>query len=160
VKLTTFTDYSLRVLIYLVAAPERRATIAEICAAYDVKANHLTKVVHHLGRRGWIATTRGKGGGLRLAQPAREIRVGAVVRDCEGRAKPAECFGTEESHCVIVRCCGLKGALEQAVEAFYMVLDRYTLADIASNGHELFAILHFRPPPPRASTTLASGAAS
>ena len=148
-KLTAFTDYGLRVLIHLAAAPQRRATVAEICAAYDIKANHLTKVVHHLGRRGWIETTRGKGGGLVLAKPAREIRVGDVVRDTEGQALPAECFGMAESRCVIVQCCQLKGVLEEAVNAFHGVLDRYTLADITGNGHELSAILHFhRPLPP------------
>ena len=149
-KLTAFTDYSLRVLVYLAAAPERRATIAEISAAYDIKANHLTKVVHQLGRGGWIATTRGKGGGLRLARPAREIRVGRVVRAAEGIALPAECFGEEQSHCVIARCCALKGVLAEAVEAFYDVLDRYTLADIAHNAPELSRILHFHPPLRRA----------
>ncbi|HEU6455227.1 MAG TPA: Rrf2 family transcriptional regulator, partial [Roseateles sp.] len=77
-KLTVFTDYSLRVLIYLAATPGRRATIAEICTAFDIKANHLTKVVHHLGKRGWVATVRGKGGGLTLAMAADQIRIGEV----------------------------------------------------------------------------------
>ena len=85
-KLTAFTDYSLRVLIYLAAEPERRATIAEISAAFDIKENHLTKVVHHLGKRGWVETVRGKGGGLMLARPARDIGIGRVVRDTEGAA--------------------------------------------------------------------------
>src|SRR5689334_11246748 len=106
-KLTAFTDYSLRVLIFLAADPDRRATIAEIAKAFDVKENHLTKVVHHLGRQGWLETLRGKGGGLHLARPAKEIGVGRVIRDTEGAAVPAECFAGGESHCAIVRCCGL-----------------------------------------------------
>ena len=141
-KLTAFTDYSLRVLIYLAAEPDRRATVAEICAAFDVKANHLTKVVHHLARRGWVSTVRGKGGGLVLARPAKDISVGAVVRDAEGQAVPAECFAGGQSRCVIVSCCRLKGVLAEAVQAFYAVLDRYTLADITRNPDQLAAILH------------------
>ena len=150
-KLTAFTDYSLRVLIYLAAEPERRATIAEISAAFDIKENHLTKVVHRLGKGGWVETVRGKGGGLTLAKPADAIGVGQVVRDTEGEAIPAECFATEESDCAIVRCCRLKGVLAEAVAAFYGVLDRYTLADITQNRRALSGILHFhRPTPARA----------
>lgn len=145
-KLTSFTDYNLRVLIYLAAKPERRATISEICAAFNVKENHLTKVVHHLGKCGWVETTRGKGGGLVLAKPAEGIPVGHVVRDAEGQAMPAECFAAEPSNCAIASCCHLKGVLAEAVKAFYGVLDRYTLADIARNPQELSSILHFHRP--------------
>ncbi len=149
-KLTVFTDYSLRVLIYLAATPGRRATIAEICTAFDIKANHLTKVVHHLGKRGWVATVRGKGGGLTLAMPADQIRIGEVVRDTEGQAVPAECFASEPSDCAIQHCCRLKGVLGEAVRAFYAVLDRYTLADISDNRQQLAAVLHFQPLAPAA----------
>ena len=142
-KLTLFTDYGLRVLIHLAAEPRHRATIGEICSAFDIKENHLTKVVHHLGKRGWVQTTRGKGGGLMLAIPPRDICVGHVVRDTEGEAMPAECFAAEESSCAIVRCCRLKGVLAEAVNAFYGVLDRYTLADITQNHQTLSGILHF-----------------
>ena len=145
-KLTIFTDYSLRVLIYLAANPERRATISEICGAFGINENHLTKVVHHLGKCGWIETTRGKGGGVLLAKPASEIDVGQVVRDAEGPAMPAECFAAEESTCAIVSCCRLKGVLGEAVKAFYAVLDRYTLADITRNPQELASILQFHRP--------------
>ena len=145
-RLTVFTDYSLRVLIHLAANPQRRVTVAEICAAFDIKANHLTKVVHHLARHGWVETTRGKGGGLMLARAARDIRIGQVVRDTEGKALPAECFADEASRCAIVRCCRLKGVLAEAVDAFNAVLDRYTLADIAQNRQALAGILHFHPP--------------
>lgn len=144
-KLTAFTDYALRVLIYLAAQSGRRATIAEICAAFGVKENHLTKVVHHLGRRGWVETTRGKGGGLLLAKPAKDIRIGDVVRDTEGQAQPAECFSPEESHCCIAPVCQLKGVLAEAVQAFYAVLDRCSLADITRNQSELASVLHFHP---------------
>ncbi|MBS0446871.1 MAG: Rrf2 family transcriptional regulator [Proteobacteria bacterium] len=145
-KLTAFTDYSLRVLIYLAAQPERRATIAEISTAFDININHLTKVVHHLGKRGWVETVRGKGGGLTLAMPAGDISVGRVVRDAEGAAEPAECFATEHSSCAIVQQCQLKGVLAEAVDAFYAVLDRHTLADITQNRGALSKVLHFHRP--------------
>ena len=144
-KLTAFTDYSLRVLIYLATEPDRRATVAEICTAFDIKSNHLTKVVHHLAKCGWVATVRGKGGGLMLARPANEIPVGRVVRDAEGLDVPAECFADAPSHCVIVRSCRLKGVLAEAMNAFHAVLDRYTLADITRNRDGLAQLLHFHP---------------
>ena len=142
-KLTSFTDYSLRVLIYLAAEPGRRATIAQISSDFDVSENHLTKVVHFLGKQGWISTVRGKGGGMMLARPAQDICVGQVLRNTEGKAMPAECFGAEESNCAIVSCCQLKSVLAEAVKAFYAVLDRYTLADITRNKRALTSILHF-----------------
>ncbi|KQV89094.1 Rrf2 family transcriptional regulator [Pelomonas sp. Root1237] len=145
-RLTAFTDYSLRVLMFLAAEPDRRATVGEICAAFDVKANHLTKVVHHLAKRGWVSTVRGKGGGLTLARPAAQIRIGEVVRDTEGQALPAECFSAEASHCAIVSHCRLKGVLGEAVQAFHAVLDRYTLADITANRQQLVQLLHFMAP--------------
>lgn len=146
-KLTAFTDYSLRVLIYLAAAPHRRSTVAEICAAFDINASHLAKVVHHLGKKGWVQTIRGKGGGLRLERAANDICVGDVVRDTEGHLKPAECFTAEESSCAIVEYCRLKGVMAEAVKAFYAVLDRYTLADITRNPDELGSVLRFHRPP-------------
>jgi Rrf2 family transcriptional regulator, nitric oxide-sensitive transcriptional repressor len=142
-KLTTFTDYSLRVLIYLASEPERRATISEISGAFAISENHLTKVVHHLGKQGWISTVRGKGGGMLLAKDAEDICVGQVIRDTEGNAVPAECFAAEDSTCAIVRCCKLKNALAEAVKAFYAVLDHYTLADITKNRTALGNILQF-----------------
>lgn len=145
-RLTAFTDYSLRVLMFLAAEPDRRATVGEICAAFDIKANHLTKVVHHLARRGWVTTVRGKGGGLTLAKPAAQIRIGEVVRDTEGQALPAECFSAEASHCAIVSHCRLKGVLGEAVAAFHAVLDRYTLADITANRQQLVQLLRFMAP--------------
>lgn len=145
-KLTAFTDYSLRVLMYLAAEPGRRATVGEIGAAFDVKLNHLTKVVHHLAKRGWVVTVRGKGGGLTLARPAAQIRVGEVVRDTEGQVLPAECFAAEPSGCAIVGQCRLRGALAEAVAAFYAVLDRYTLADITANRQQLVQLLRFMEP--------------
>jgi Rrf2 family nitric oxide-sensitive transcriptional repressor len=140
-RLTSFTDYSLRVLIYLAADTARRATIAEIAAAFGVSENHLIKVVHFLGKQGWIETVRGKGGGLLLAMPPESVNIGQVVRDTEGAAMPAECFAPDGGHCVITRSCRLKGVLGEAVTAFYAVLDRYTLADLSRNRHTLGKVL-------------------
>ena len=144
-KLTSFTDYSLRVLIYLAAEPGRRATIAEIASSYELSEHHLTKVVHFLGKHGWITTVRGKGGGISLARPAAEIRVGRVVRDTEGSALPAECFGPGGGQCAISSCCKLQDVLGDAVKAFYAVLDRHTLADITRNRLALARVLLIRP---------------
>lgn len=143
-KLTAFTDYSLRVLMFLAADPDRRATISEIAAAFEVSEHHLTKVVHFLARSGWISTLRGKGGGMLLAMPAGEICIGRVVRDTEGAAMPAECFSDAQSNCAIVACCQLKGVLAEAVNAFYAALDGYTLADITRNKTRLANVLHFQ----------------
>jgi Rrf2 family nitric oxide-sensitive transcriptional repressor len=144
-KLTVFTDYSLRVLIYLAVQPGRRATVAEIAAAYGIKQNHLTKVVHFLGRHGWLATVRGKGGGLELARPAREIAIGELVRQTEGQDLPAECFDMASNTCPIARICRLKGVLHEATAAFHAVLDQYSLVDLVHDPRPLNALL-FVPP--------------
>ena len=140
-KLTSFTDYSLRVLIYLAAEPDRRATVAEIAAAFDIKQNHLTKVVHFLAQQGWLATVRGKGGGLQLACAPEAIGVGAVVRQTEGADLPAECFDREHNPCRITRACRLQRVLRDALQAFHAVLDRYTLADLVRNRAALVQLL-------------------
>lgn len=145
-KLTGFTDYSLRVLIYLAAEPRRRATIGEIASSFGVSENHLTKVVHFLGKHGWLATVRGKGGGLALAHAASEIPIGRVVRDTEGAAQPAECFEPNGGQCAIARCCRLRGVLGEAVEAFYAALDRYTLADLVQQPQAIVRLLNIPAP--------------
>jgi len=132
------------VLIYLAAQPRRRATIAGIAAAFDISENHLTKVVHHLGKSGWLANVRGKGGGLELATLPELIGLGNVVRRAEGVDLPAECFG-EHGDCAIAPICRLRGALGEAMDAFYAVLDQYTLADLAHNRKSLAAILFTEP---------------
>ena len=139
-KLTAFTDYSLRVLIYLATQPGQRATIAQIATAYDVSENHLVKVVHFLGKQGWLKNVRGKGGGLELALAPERIGLGQVVRQTEGQSV-AECFGEGGGNCCIAPSCRLRGVLGEAVTAFYAVLDRYHLADLVTNRHELAKVL-------------------
>nr|WP_269841796.1 Rrf2 family transcriptional regulator [Paucibacter sp. M5-1]MCZ7885053.1 Rrf2 family transcriptional regulator [Paucibacter sp. M5-1] len=144
-KLTSFTDYALRVLIYLAARPGQRATIAEIAASFAISENHLTKVVHFLGKTGWLANVRGKGGGLELGLAPELIGVGAVVRLTEGAALPAECFSAEGGHCAITPICKLRDVMGEAVDAFYKVLDRYTLADLVHNRQALARMLFIEP---------------
>ena len=139
-KLTSFTDYSLRVLIYLAAQPKQRATIAMIASSFDVSENHLTKVVHFLGKAGWLANVRGKGGGLELAMPPELISIGKVVRQTERGIMPAECFA-DDGHCAITDICRLSGVLAEAVNAFYATLDRYTLADLVHNRQALARVM-------------------
>ena len=138
-KLTAFTDYSLRVLIYLAAQPERRATIGEIAASFAVSEHHLTKVAHFLGKEGWLSNVRGKGGGLALAQPPEAINIGDVVQRTEGGAL-VECFGEGGGACRITGLCRLQGILGEAVTAFHGVLQRYTLADLVRNREALATV--------------------
>ena len=146
-RLTTFTDYSLRMLIFVATAPGERATIAEVAAAFGISESHLVKAAHLLGKSGVLATTRGRGGGLRLARPAPAIRIGAVVRATEGGDLLAECFDRASNRCVLTKACRLARVLGEALSAYYAVLDRYTLADLVENRAKVVAILH---PPRRA----------
>ena len=131
-RLTRYTDYSLRTLIYLGLSEPRQSSIAEIARAYGISENHLTKVVHQLGRLGLIRTTRGRGGGLRLGKPPSEIIVGAVVRQTEEDLALVECFAS--GACAITAPCRLRRALSEALAAFLAVLDGYTLQDLLGEG--------------------------
>jgi Rrf2 family nitric oxide-sensitive transcriptional repressor len=147
-RLTAFSDYSLRVLIYLAHAPEGRATIAEIAQAFSISEHHLVKVVHQLGRQGILANTRGRHGGVRLAKPAREINVGAVLRLTEGGADmPAECFDRKTNTCALAGGCGLQHAFRKALEQFYAALDRYSVADLDMAPRKLSRIFMSRRAP-------------
>ena len=139
-RLTAFTDYSLRTLIYLAARPDRLATIADIAGAYQISTNHLMKVVYALGQAGDIVTIRGQRGGIRLARPPAEINIGAIVRRTEPDMAIAGCFG-EQSFCVIQPECRLSGVLSEALNAFLAVLDRFTLADLVERPAVLAALL-------------------
>jgi Rrf2 family transcriptional regulator, nitric oxide-sensitive transcriptional repressor len=116
--LTNFTDYSLRVLLYVGAQPDRHATIAEIAAAFTISQSHLTKVVHQLGKKGLLTNMRSLGGGVALACPAAGINLGAVVRATEAESVLVECFNPTTNDCVITPVCGLRGVLAQALDAF------------------------------------------
>lgn len=129
-RLTTFTDYSLRVLMYLAASPEKRATIAEVSEAFGISEHHVVKVVHFLGKEGFLLNTRGRGGGLELARAPSAINVGHVVRLAEGGDHAAECFDRGSNACVVIKACRLRGVLEEALGNFYATLERYTLEDL------------------------------
>jgi Rrf2 family nitric oxide-sensitive transcriptional repressor len=147
-RLTTFTDYSLRVLIYLAGQPGHRARIAEVAAAYDVSEHHLVKVVQFLGREGVLLNTRGRGGGMQLARAPSAINVGRVVRRAEGAYRPAECFDDEANTCALTGICRLQRVLGDAMKAFYATLDQYSLDDLRISAPKLnSALLHFHPPP-------------
>jgi len=140
-RLTVFSDYSLRVLMYLGAHHDRLATVGEIAAAYGVSDNHLVKVVHHLSQQGYLETTRGKGGGMRLAQSPERINIGRVLRRTEDNLALVECFDKAASKCRIEPACILKGMLARALDAFFAELDRHTLADLLSTKSRLARIL-------------------
>jgi len=145
-RLTTFTEYSLRVLVYLAAAPEGRTTIAHIAQAFGVSQHHLVKVVHFLGRHRLLANTRGRGG-LRLARAPAEINVGRVVRLTEGGDMPAECFDRRRNTCVLAGGCGLRDVLAEALDNFYGTLDQYTVAELHVQPRKLRALFELRPVP-------------
>ena len=128
-RLTTLTDYAMRLLIYVGQHPERLCTIAEVAQMHGISEPHLMKVTHRLSQTGWLETVRGKHGGMRLAKPAQEIRLGDVVRDTENDLTLVECFAGG-SHCLLVGQCRLAGILQSALTQFLVHLDQYTLADI------------------------------
>jgi Rrf2 family nitric oxide-sensitive transcriptional repressor len=139
-RLTTFSDYTLRALIYLALRPNTLCTIDEIAAAYDISANHLMKVVHQAAQAGEVQTVRGQHGGLRLARAPDAINVGAVLRRTETDLEIVPCFG-KGAPCCIQPACVLRGALGVALEAFLAVLDRMTLADLIGPGQRLSELL-------------------
>jgi Rrf2 family nitric oxide-sensitive transcriptional repressor len=133
-QLTRFTDYSLRVLIYLGANPERLCTIAEIADAYAISENHLMKVVNRLSSAGYADTLRGKGGGMRLSRDPRLINIGEVVRVMEDRFDLVECFNDQHQDCPLLPACTLKSLLADAQRNFMATLDRHTLQDVLGKG--------------------------
>jgi Rrf2 family nitric oxide-sensitive transcriptional repressor len=136
-RLTRFTDYGLRTLIFLALRPDALASIAEIAAAYRISEHHMTKVINALGRAGLVETLRGRHGGLRLARPAAAIGLGDVVRATEPELALVECQAGLP--CVIDGACRLHGIMDEAAQALLTVLDRYTVADVAeANSGALF----------------------
>lgn len=137
-ELLRYTDYTLRVLIYLAARSDRRATIAEIAADFEVSHNHLTKIVHRLATSGYVTTTRGKGGGMALARDPYAIPVGEVVRFTEATLEVVECL---QPRCPIVGGCRLREVFGEARDAFLAALDRHSIGDLVGDGRELAAML-------------------
>lgn len=131
-RLTQWTDYSLRVLMYCAACQDRAKppTVAEIAQAHGISRSHLMKIVMAMASHGWLETTRGRGGGLRLLKPADSLRLGDVVRQTESDLNLVECFGVDGNSCKLDGHCRLKGVFRQALDGFFSTLDGYTLADL------------------------------
>ena len=140
-RLTAYTDYAMRVLMYLALKQDGLATISEIAKSYAISKNHLMKVVHQLGVAGYVETVRGRGGGLRLAKPSETIGLGEVVRRPEPDCAIVSCFTPVEEPCAIRPCCVLKNAFEKARDAFVEVLDDYTLKDLVEPRGRLIRLL-------------------
>ncbi len=138
-QLTTFTDYAFRLLIYLALDPERTATITEVSDYFGVSRHHMVKVVHRLGQGGFITTTRGKGGGLKLARKPADLKLGEVIRWMEPSLSLVECqHQGKEGRCRAAPSCRLNGILDRAMAAFLATLDRHSLADaIPPNGNSM-----------------------
>ena len=140
-RLTVYSDYSLRLLMYLAVRPERLSTIQEVAKAYNVSSNHLMKVVHQLGMAGYVKTVRGRSGGIRLGREAEAIGLGELLRFTEPDMDVVPCFEPENQACPLRRACRLKGALDRARQAFLGVLDEYTLADLTSAPASMRSVL-------------------
>lgn len=133
--ITRYTDYSLRVLIYLAVHDEGLATIQEIADSYEISKNHLMKVVHQLNLKGYIESVRGKNGGLRLHRRPEDINIGVLIRETEPDLALVECFSSH-NRCKITPVCDLKNILSEALQAFMDTLDKYTLADMLADRHK------------------------
>ena len=142
-QLSLYSDYALRTLMYLALRKSEKASIEEIAKAYVISANHLVKVVHQLGKMGFIETVRGRGGGIFLTSHPNEIRVGDVVRRTENFVI-VECFDDVNNSCPITSVCSLKGVLNEATQAFLKSLDQYSLEDLIVRQGGLRRILKSR----------------
>jgi Rrf2 family transcriptional regulator, nitric oxide-sensitive transcriptional repressor len=133
-RLTTYTDYALRTLMYLAANRDHLVTIQDIADTHGIAKNHLTKVVHQLGVLGVVETVRGRNGGLKLGKDPAQINIGQVVRNTEPDFYMAECFDRNKNLCVLTSSCTLKGVLGSATAAYLAVLDGVTLANLVKKG--------------------------
>ncbi|KPN13092.1 Rrf2 family transcriptional regulator [Bacillus australimaris] len=141
-KLTNYTDFSLRVLIYLASRENNElSNIQQIADVYRISKNHLTKVIYHLGKRGYVETIRGRNGGIRLGKSPESINIGEVVRYTEDDLVMVECFDPKKNSCIISPICSLKHVLHEALTAYLGVLDQYTLKDLTQNKDALRELL-------------------
>lgn len=140
-RLSAYSDYSIRVLMHAALCSPERTTVEEVAGTYGISRHHLVKVVHALGRSGYLVTRRGIGGGFTLARPPAEIRLGDLVRFGEESETMIDCTDAENRRCRIFPACRLKGVLDEAAAAFFAVLDRYTLADLVKQPSKMRAVL-------------------
>jgi Rrf2 family transcriptional regulator, nitric oxide-sensitive transcriptional repressor len=144
-RLTVYSDYSLRLLMYLAVRTERLSTIQEVATSYGMSANHLMKVAHQLGQAGYIETVRGRNGGLRLKLPADGINLGEVLRHTEPDMDIVPCFQPDNEDCPLRRACALKLALQRARQAFLGVLDQYSIGDLTAAPGPMRSMLGLTP---------------
>lgn len=116
-------------------------SVDEVASAYGLSRHHVAKAVNHLTQRGYLTARRGRGGGLCLGQAAESIRIGELVRETESGAPLIECFDVTTNTCPLIKACTLKRALREAWEAFFAVLDGYTLADLTKRPQALREVL-------------------
>lgn len=140
-RLTTMSDYAMRLLMHVGQHPGRLCTIAEVARAHDISEAHLTKITHQLALAGWLETVRGKGGGMRLATPPQQIGLGAVVRSIEPDFKLVECLA-QDSTCQLSSSCHLTGIINGALQSFMQYLDSYTLADLLAPSAPLAPVIN------------------
>lgn len=149
-RLTQQTSYSIRVLLYCAANTSDNSRIRDIAATYGISELHLFKIMHVLVESGFVETIRGRNGGIRLARPASEISIGAVVRATESNFYLTDCFDQTNRDCPLVDACGVNRILSEALAAFFSVLDRYTIADVAHDRSQLRGLLELAVEPPPA----------
>lgn len=140
-RLSTYSDYSIRVLLYAALRDPDRVTVDEVARAFGISGNHLVKVVHELGKHGYLATKRGIGGGFTLARAPAEIPLGAIVRLGEKSEVVIECKDRRDNVCQIFPACLLKSVLKEAADAFFAVLDGYTVSDLLIQPSEIKKLL-------------------
>jgi Rrf2 family nitric oxide-sensitive transcriptional repressor len=140
-RLTLFTDYALRTLIYLGAHPQQVIPAAAVADAFGISSDHVAKAAKWLTQRGYVATQRGKSGGLQLARTPSSIRIGQLISEAEPNMELLECFNAETNLCPLTPSCRLKKALYEARQAFVAALDEYTLADLLDNAPRLVRLL-------------------
>lgn len=138
-QLTRFTDYGLRTLMYVAARSENSASVKEVAEHYGISRNHLVKVVHRLSQLGYIETTKGKGGGIKIANNTEKLRLGDLIQELEPNMNMVECFDAKTNTCRITESCQLKHYLFEATQNFINTMNKYTLADTVQNKELLFA---------------------
>lgn len=140
-RLTQFSNFAIRLLMYAALKGEAPSAVSEVARAYGISFDHLKKAAAELCRRGYLETVRGRNGGFRLAMEPRDIRIGDVIRQTEGETVLVECFDPETNTCPLLTVCRLRVALQEALAAFFDVLDRYTLADLIRAPEQLTPLL-------------------